>query len=110
MTSYLQPALLCLALPNSECPQGMVNQRPGVLLDSLVGAPEHVCSVQGCVVYWYLRRLDEVSAVNSDVAANAYYSCQIRFHTFHISWLAMTAGQQVRAQAEAFSAHECGII
>ena len=60
----------------------MINQRPGVLLDSLVGAPEHVRSVQGSVVNWYLRRLEEVSAGNMCIAVHVLCSavaCTLQF-------------------------------
>ena len=42
--------------------QGMIVQRPGVLLDSLVGAPGLTRATEGFIVNSFLRRLDEVSS------------------------------------------------
>jgi len=43
------------------CLQGMVNQRPGALLDTLVGIPGDAQSVEASLVNYYLHRIEEVS-------------------------------------------------
>ncbi len=43
------------------CLQGMVNQRPGAQLDTLVGIPGDAQSVEASLVNYYLHRIEEVS-------------------------------------------------
>lgn len=45
--------------------QGMVNQRPGALLDILVGIPGDTDAMQASLLNYYLKRIEEVRLCNA---------------------------------------------
>ena len=44
--------------------QGMVNQRPGALVDTLVGIPGDADAMQASLLNYYLKRIKEVRLCN----------------------------------------------